>query len=258
MMLAANAYGQAQRRPADVMNAEAKPYPISTEGSQLQWFLMSGAIGRPATTAPGGMVSTEMLKIPEPAIKEMQKFLKDFQAGKLDDSVKHATKAIKIYPGWAAAHHNLGQTYARMGDFDKAIVEFQAAAELDTGQTRSWLGLSKVLFLQKRYAEGETAARRAQQIDPANDEVSYFLARNLVSNGEDTPEAIELLERCKEHHAAARLVLANVYLKRGAVSDAVSELRGYVAQPDSQGKEKVQCMVRKLTEPEGTVNCVMR
>jgi tetratricopeptide (TPR) repeat protein len=204
------------------------------------------------------MVSVEMLKVPGAAIKEMQKFFKDYDAGKLDDSVKHVSKAIEIYPQWAVAHHNLGQTYARMGDFDRAIVEFQSAAELDTRQTRSWLGLAKVYFLQHKYTEGEAAARRALEIDPVNGDAKYFLGRNLVSKGKDTPEAVELLKKSKEQYPVARLVLANMYLKHGAMKDAVDELRGYIAQPDAPSKEKVECMVRKLTEPEGTVDCAVQ
>jgi tetratricopeptide (TPR) repeat protein len=130
--------------------------------------------GRKRGDAPGGMVSVEHLKVPESAMKEMRKFFKDFDAGKLDDSVKHASKAIELYPQWSVAHHNLGQTYARMGDYDRAIAEFQTAAELDTRQARSWLGLSKIYFLQKRFPEGETAARRALEIEPVNSDASIF------------------------------------------------------------------------------------
>jgi tetratricopeptide (TPR) repeat protein len=120
---------------------------------------------------------------------------------------------------------------------------------------RPWLGLSKVYFLQKKYAEGESAARRALDIDPVNGDAQYFLARNLISNGQETPEALQLLRKSKEQYAVSRLLLANVYLKHGAVDEAVAELRGYAVQPNVEAKERVLCMVRHLTEPEGTVNC---
>jgi len=236
--------------------------PATTDISRLQWLMLSGAVGSSTAESgavpAGGTVSVEHLKVPGPAVKEMQRFFKDFDAGKLNDSVKHALKAIEIYPQWSIAHHNLGQTYARMGDYDKAIGEFQTAAELNTRQMQSWLSLAKIYFLQNRFAEGESAARRVLEIDPVNSEAKYFLGRNLVSGGKVTPEAEELLRKSKEQYAVARLVLANVYLKRGAVNDAVTELRGYVARPDAEGREKVQCMVRVLTEPEGTVSCTMQ
>jgi tetratricopeptide (TPR) repeat protein len=267
MVCGTSGWGQRRVERVEDVGATPRQSPMATDSTRLQWLLLSGSVGSPmparaaaanAAGVPGGTVSVEALKVPNAAIKEMQKFFKDFKAGKLEDSVKHAAKAIEIYPQWSTAHHNLGQTYARMGDYDKAIVAFQNAAELDTREVQSWLGMSKVYFLQKKYAEGEAAARRALDIDPVNSDAKYFLGRNLVSNGQDTPEAMELLKKSKEQYAAARLVLANVYLKHGAVNDAVGELRGYIAQPDAPSKERVECLVRKLTEPEGAVSCEMR
>lgn len=262
VLLVCGSSGWGQKGTKDVSQRPRQMAPATTDASTLRWLMMSGAVGTSTgertDVALGGTVSVEALRVPESAVKEMQKFFKDFDAGKLDGSVKHASKAIEIHPQWWVAHHNLAQTYARMGDYDKAIAEFQIAAELDTRQVGSWLSLSKVYFLQKKFADGEAAARRALEIDPVNSTAKYFLGRNLVSGGKVTPEAEELLRKSKEQYAVARLVLANVYLKRGAVSDAVTELRGYMVQPDAEAKEAVQCMVRKLTEPEGTVSCAMQ
>jgi tetratricopeptide (TPR) repeat protein len=262
VLLVCGSSGWGQRRVDDLGSKPRQMAPATTDASRLQWLVMSGVVGsstgESADVSPGGIVSVEHLKVPESAVKEMRKLFKDFDAGKLDDSVKHASKAIEIYPQWSVAHHNLAQTYARMGDYDKAITEFQTAAELDTRQVQSWLSLSKVYFLQKKFAEGEKAARRALEIDPVNGDAKYFLGRNLVSAGRVTPEAEELLQKSKERYTVARLVIANIYLKRHAVNDAVGELRGYLAQPDAEGKDKVECMIRRLTEPEGTVSCAMQ
>jgi tetratricopeptide (TPR) repeat protein len=251
-------YGLAQRHTVEGANPNARGYAITNESAQLQWYMSSGTMSRSVSNARGGIVSAEFLKIPEPALREMQKFFKDFDDGKLQDSIKHISKAIKIYPQWAAAHHNLAQTYARMGDYDRAVPEFQSAAELDARLPRPWLGLAKVYFLQQKYEDGETAARRALEIDPVNAEAQYFLARNLVAQGKSTPETEGLLKKSEGQYSVARLLLASVYLRRGSISEAVDELRSYMAQPNAEGKEKVQCMVRKLTEPEGTVECAMR
>lgn len=236
--------------------------PMQDTAARMSWFMLNGIPVNPIPASsmrpPSGMVSVDALKIPEAAANEMQKFTKAFNAGKLDDSVKHISKAIKIYPQWAAAHHDLGQTYARMGDYEKAVPEFQSAAELDSQMVRPRISLSKVYFLQKKFADGEAAARQALEVDPENADARYFLARNLASEGQTSTETIELLQKSKEQFNVARLVLANIYLRRGAINTAVQELRGYTVQADAPDKEKVQCMVRKLTEPEGTVNCVMQ
>jgi tetratricopeptide (TPR) repeat protein len=253
---------RAQRSVDGLSSRPRQISPMATEASELQWMMAARAenslAGAYPGDAPGGIVSVDTLKVPDSAIKEMQRFFKDFDAGKLDSAVKHLSKAITVYPGWAAAHHNLGQTYARMGNYDQATVEFENAARLDTKLVRPWLGLSKVYFLQKKYSDGETAARRALEIDPVNGDAQYFLARNLISNGQETPEALELIRKSKDQYAVSRLILANVYLRHGAVDEAVAELRGYAAQPNVEARERVLCMVRHLTEPEGTVTCSMK
>jgi tetratricopeptide (TPR) repeat protein len=261
-LLCSCASGWAQRSVDGLSPRPRQTAPMTAEASELQWMMAtragSSASGALAVDAPAAIVSVDTLKVPESAVNEMQKFFKDFSAGKLDNAVKHLSKAITVYPGWAAAHHNLGQTYARMGNYDQAILQFQSAAELDTRMVRPWLGLSKVYFLQKKYSDGENAARRALAIDPVNGDAQYFLARNLISNGQETPEALQLIRKSREQYAASRLILANLYLKHGAVDDAVAELRGYAAQPDVEAKERVLCMVRHLTEPKGTETCSMK
>ena len=262
LLLCSCASGSAQRSVDGLSSRPRQISPMATEASELQWMMAARAesslAGAYPGDAPGGIVSVDRLKVPDSAIKEMQRFFKDFDAGKLDSAVKHLSKAIAVYPGWAAAHHNLGQTYARMGNYDQAAVEFENAARLDTKLVRPWLGLSKVYFLQKKYSDGESAARRALEIDPVNGDAQYFLARNLISNGQETPEALQLIRKSKDQYAVSRLILANVYLKHGAVDEAVTELRGYAAQPNVEAKERVLCMVRHLTEPEGTVTCSMK
>ena len=239
-------------------------YSPGNDPARLQWMLMNGPSSQPTvrqpttSTPPGETVSVNTLEIPEAARKEMQEFSKNFQAGKLEESAKHGEKALRISPQWAAAHLDLGQCYARMRQYEKAIEEFHNAAALDARMVKPWVSLAAVYLLEGQYPEGENAARRALEIDPANSNARYFLGRTLAVQGRDLSDAIELLEKTKEQYPAARLVLANIYLKQGQTDEAVGELRGYVADPNAPQKEKVGCMVEKLTNPAGTVNCAMQ
>ena len=262
---------RAQQRKMDLgMGSTPRQAPVLADASRLQWFMLTGAI--PASTSgvnsggganaasapPGSTVSISTLQVPEAAMKEMLEFQKKFNAGKLEDSAKHLEKAIRIYPQWAAAHYNLGQCFVRMHEYDRAIPEFQSAAALDTRTAQPWVSLAGVHLLQKEYAEGETAARRALEIDPVNGGARYFLGRILALEEHDTPEVVEMLEKSRDDYPAAYLILANEYLKRSQTGEAVSELRSYLAQPNAPQKEKVECMVQYLTQPSGTVTCAIQ
>jgi len=120
-----------------------------------------------------------------------------------------------------------------------------------------WVSLAGVYLLQNQLPEGETAARRALEIDPSNSGAQYFLGRVLEMSGHDTPEAFELLRRTQDKYPAAHLVLSNVFLKRNQPDAAIAELNAYLALPNAPEKEKVQCIRQHLTEP-ATATCAMQ
>jgi tetratricopeptide (TPR) repeat protein len=234
-----------------------RPNATASDASLLQWFMSNNAL--PRTNMPGGnpagggaagaTVSVDSLKIPVAAAREMLEFHKKFEAGKLEDAQKHAEKAIKIYPNWASAHHNLGQVLAKQHQYERAASEFEAAGALDSGSALPWVSLAGVHLLQKEYSEGEEASRKALEIEPANITAKYFLGRTMTLGGKDTPEAVEMLRASQDQFPAARLTLSNIYLKRNDNEGAVRELRAYLAQPNAPEKEKVECIVQHITEP---------
>jgi tetratricopeptide (TPR) repeat protein len=255
--------GQAQRSPGTTSRErQTSQTSAASEVPQWDWLMLTGtraasnAAGAPG--APGGTVSVDALRVPPAAVREMQQFQKDYSGGKLADSAKHLQKAIRIYPQWAAAHQNLGQTYARMRWYEKAIPEFESAASLDPRAARPWASLAALHFLEKQYAPSEQAARRALDLDPADDQARYILGRTLLAEGHDSEQAVELLKKTRQAYPAARLMLANEYLKHHAVEEAKSELRDYLLQPDAPAKQKVQCMLDRLGPDGETANCSMQ
>jgi len=228
------------------------------EDLAMRWLLMNGSSARPTLpSAPGGKVSVSSLEIPPAARKEMHACAKNFAAGKLEDSIKHAEKALRISPRWAAAHEDLGQIYARIRQYQKAIAEFQNAAALDERMVNPWVSLASVYLVEGQYAESEKAARRALEIDPANSDARYVLGCTLAVAGHDLTDAVELLRANRARFPAARLLLANLLLKQHATEEAAAELRAYLEQPQAPQKEKVACIVEKLTRPTQASSCAL-
>jgi tetratricopeptide (TPR) repeat protein len=231
------------------------PFP-GNDAPQPPWLSLPGSATQPA--AGGVTVSVRELLIPPAATKELRLSQQYFQSGNLRDTANHLEKAIQIYPQLPAARHNLGVCYVRLREYDKAVAEFRSASELDAHLIQPVVSLSAVFFLLARYAEGAAAARRALDLDPASPAARYLLGRMLAAEGHDTPEAVELLRSSRSKFPAAHLVLASILLKRNATDEAVSELREYLQQPEAPQKEKVACMVERLTQPLGTSTCALR
>jgi tetratricopeptide (TPR) repeat protein len=272
LMLACVAAAQGQQKVD--RNGTNRQYGMPSDPTQMMLFLMTGSsLGENSPTlrgsagnassadsggAVGSTVSVDTLKIPAAALKEMREFRKKFDEGTLEDAAKHGEKVLKISPQWAAAHQDLGQCYARMRQYDKAIKEFQNAASLDAKMVAAWVSMSAAYFLQGQYHEGENAARRALEIDPANETATYYLGRTLTAQGHDLATAMALLRKSEEQFPASHLVVANLYLQQNQTDEAVDELRRYLGLANAPQKDKVLCMVEYLTKPAETHTCSMR
>src|SRR5262249_51851683 len=142
-------------------------------------------------------------------------------------------RALKIYPDYLEAHNNLGARYIELQEYEKAAAEFQKAIAIDPRVLQPVNNLSVAFFLQGRFADAEAAARRALSIAPQHPTARYMLGATLTTERRNPEEAMELLRQTRAEFPDARLLLAQILLRRGAVEEAEQELREYLALPDA-------------------------
>src|SRR6266852_4883531 len=109
---------------------------------------------------------------------------------------------------------------------------------IDPRVTQPLNNLSVAFFLLQRYPDAEAAARRALDVDPHNSTSRYMLGCIL---------AMDMLRQTKNEFPDARLLLAEILLRRGAVDEAENELRDYLKLPGVEKKQKVECWLVRLT-----------
>jgi len=78
---------------------------------------------------------------------------------------------------------NLGTLYRRLGRFDEAEKELNAARDLDPGFTPAAVGLAELYAREGREADGEHVLRRALARLPDNADLHHALGLNLVRQG---------------------------------------------------------------------------
>ncbi len=197
---------------------------------------------------PEGVVPVERIlhPVPHKARKEFRQSQKALAAGQTEESLKHLEKAIQISPNYLEAHNNLGARYLMLGQFEEAVKEFRTTIALDPALAKAHSNLSVALMMRRSYPEAETAARRALELEPQSAPASYVLGQTLALQGKNTPEALRSLRKSAEQYPKARLVIAQLLVRQGAIEEAAIELREYLRSANPEKRQEVQSWLTRL------------
>ncbi len=185
-------------------------------------------------TIPGGHVTPfakGLLDAPIPPEKMTAEQLvlaarfkqKDLNAA---DAAKLANMALKLDPGYSAAHQLLGMLEFDAGHFQQAAAEFQKAVDRDPYDSQSWYYLS---ICQLRVGDQQQAERNLYYIWPGS---SYYGPREyqlgrLAFLRHDTQTAIQHLTGAINSNGEdldAHLLLAMKYRDQGKRDAALEQL----------------------------------
>jgi tetratricopeptide (TPR) repeat protein len=204
---------------------------------------------------PGESVSTRELFIPPKATKELRRSQTALQSGDIRASARHLERALQIYPGYLEGHNNLGGRYVALHEYERAVVEFQRAIEIDPRVMQPFNNLSVALFLLGRYAEAESAARDALGLDPKDATARYMLGCILATERRNPVEAMDMLRSTTDAFPDAKLLLAEILVRRGDTEEAKGVLLEYLNAPGAEKKQRVECWLARLTHAAASANC---
>jgi len=243
LLLSTNCHSQERGRPRDSdKSTEFNPESqLMRSLSQPPSVLAYSAPGTPA------VMSVEELQLPLKAARELKRSTKAYQSGDWRGSATHLEKVLDIAPQYWPAHAALGRVYVRLHEYDRAVGEFKQASVGEPRSAEPLNNLSETLFLLQRYPEAESVARRSVEVDPSQVVARYILGCALLAQGRVTTEALEQLRLSTSQIPTARLVLADVFCRRGAVAEAAAELRSYLEVVDAPEKKQVQSWLAQLT-----------
>jgi tetratricopeptide (TPR) repeat protein len=115
-------------------------------------------------------------------------------AGRLNESVQHAQKAVRLNRGAASYRFDLAYTFMAMGDYSNAWAQSQAGLDIDRSNPMGHLNLGWVHMAARRFVEAEQSFReglRSQPDDPLN---LGGLGASLAAQGRRV-EALDVVKR---------------------------------------------------------------
>ncbi len=111
--------------------------------------------------------------------------------GQFEKSIVEFEKALSLNPNYADAYNNLGNTFGRMGRMNDAIASYQYALKLNPGIWQSYENIGVIYFGQKKYALAEENTRKAVELYPENTSLHLNLAIILYTENRKQEARVE-------------------------------------------------------------------
>jgi tetratricopeptide (TPR) repeat protein len=201
--------------------------------------------------------------LPKKAVQDYEKAIDEKKKGKLESAVKLLQQAIQSAPNFFHAHNNLGIIYQALKRYPDAEKEYKRSHDLNAKADRPLVNLGSLYIeessLQKpdEHASGELldkaldALEEAVKLNPRSG-VGFFLLGQANYKSDFLEEAEVAFKRAHDldpRMTAARLMLANIYVKQQKWDDVIENLDAYLKEnPKAADRASVEEMRAKIVK----------
>lgn len=113
--------------------------------------------------------------------------------GQFEKAIDEFQKAINLMPNYGDAYHNIANIYVQTGKMDQAIASYQKALQFNPNLWQSHQNLGSIYYNQGKFSLAEERFKKALSINPQNPSLYTALGIILLSEGKKD-EAIEQLK----------------------------------------------------------------
>lgn len=149
-----------------------------------------------------------------------------FETGEIEKAISSYQAALKEYPSFRRAHHNLALAYVRENKLEPARTHLTEAIRLGDSEGSTYGLLGYCRLAREEYASALQAYRLAQVTEPDVAEWSAGIAQCL-QNLDRRQEAVALLDeviRKRPLEASYSVLQANIHLDLGQSNEAAKAL----------------------------------
>ncbi|VVE54504.1 glycosyltransferase [Pandoraea communis] len=158
------------------------------------------------------------------------------ETGQLEESLTCLTRVSELMPASADAQNNLGNTARLMGRLAAAETHYRRALECDPERADAHSNLASLLSAQQRFAEAETLARRAIELAPQFVDAYRNLANVELARGNVAAalQTVEVMSAFAPKHPSTLVARARILRLVGRLDEALANAReALVLLPES-------------------------
>jgi tetratricopeptide (TPR) repeat protein len=144
--------------------------------------------------------------------------------GRFEDAVGEHREALRLNPTLATAHYNLGLSLAEVGKLEESVASYEASLAIFPAQPEALHNLSKVLMRLRRGTEAVVRVREAARLAPQSADIQMTLGNVLAANGSfaDAIAAYREALRLRPDWGEVQHNLAMVLRRAGRVDEALA------------------------------------
>ncbi len=99
-----------------------------------------------------------------------------FDVAKMEEAVKHLSRAIELKPDFVKAYVNLGNAYDEMNQLDKALQTYHKALEIEPNEDKTLCNIGGVYFRKRQIDQAMASFLKALEVNPTSQLAHYNLA----------------------------------------------------------------------------------
>jgi Tfp pilus assembly protein PilF len=254
--------GSASRRPLDLTGCELRAVLAGYQSSVVilrltggdTWQYEVGTIFlKRLGNAPGTTISVTSMAAPKDAMRAYEKAQKA-KAEKPEEAEKYLTKAVEIYPQFAAAWTLLGDIHRQRNEFDAARTDYARAAAADPQFVNPTYGLAVIAMQEKKWDEAVRLSDQVLKLNAGAFPLAYFFSAAANYNlqkfeaAEDSARKFKALDT-QHAHPDVCLLLSYVLSHKQDYAGAAHEIRDYLAAaPNSPDAEQLKADAKRYED----------
>lgn len=223
-------------REFDVHDVDSCPVTISLAGYRtMDATLKSGAVIvlKRMGDHESSTVSMTSLNAPKEARKAFEKAQAAMSESKWEVAQKNLEKAVGLYPEYAQAWCDLGETLRSQSKGTEARAAWQHALQVDPKYLKSYLQLARLDLQEGRAEDALATTNRALELNPIEYPGIYFFNAVANFNLKRLDAAERSVRQAIEHDGAheiprAESLLASVLANRGNLREAIEHFNKYL------------------------------